>query len=538
MPTSIGEAAENKNAQTGVETRIKSRRKPRTTSFSTWLWFCLGSALLLFSYGANNVALAAWLSPAFLLHFTRRQRWRVWMPLLLVAQIAASAFQFRGMFPVIGTAYYLSLVIGGLQTLIPFAADAWLAPRLRGIASTLVFPCTWTVLDYLSSFGSFGSWGAAGYSQYGELPLLQILSVTGLWGLTFLIGWFASTCNYAWDEGFASRPARNALYLCFAVIAGTILIGGLRLSALPPSSETVRIASFSKRQVATEPSEQLDRLLANKASTEDFTEIRKWAAAVNDDLLMRADRQAQEGAKIVFWAEGNALVLKQDEAALLAQGSKLAAKDNIYLGMALGVLSPGQSKPLENKFVVAGPDGKMSMDYYKAHPVPGDEAAMSVTKDGRLQVMETPFGRISAIICFDGDFPQLLSQAGALGADIVLDPSNDWRAIDPWHTEMASFRAIEQGINLDRPTSHGLSEAFDYEGRTLAALDYFHSSDDAMVADLPTRSVRTTYSRFGDWFAWLTIAGSLALIVAAFLPGPHVDEFGRGVSRGSRAVGN
>jgi len=139
--------------------------------------------------------------------------------------------------------------------------------------------------------------------------------------------------------------------------------------------------------------------------------------------------------------------------------------------MALGVLSPGQSKPLENKFVVAGPDGKMSMDYYKAHPVPGDEAAMSVTKDGRLQVMETPFGRISAIICFDGDFPQLLSQAGALGADIVLDPSNDWRAIDPWHTEMASFRAIEQGINLDRLTSHGLSEAFDYQGRTLAALD-------------------------------------------------------------------
>jgi predicted amidohydrolase len=32
------------------------------------------------------------------------------------------------------------------------------------------------------------------------------------------------------------------------------------------------------------------------------------------------------------------------------------------------------------------------------------------------------FGRISAVICFDADFPQLLSQAGALRADIVLDP--------------------------------------------------------------------------------------------------------------------
>lgn len=409
------------------------------------------------------------------------------------------------------------LVIGGLQSLIPFAADAWLARRIRGIASTLVFPCTWTALDYLTSFGSFGSWGAAGYSQYGELPLLQILSVTGLWGLTFLIGWFASACSYLWDEGYNSRPARNAVYLCLATIAAVILIGDLRLSFFPPSSETVRIASLSKRPIGAEPDGQsMDRLLANKAASEDFTKIRKWTEGVNDDLLVRADREGQDGAKIVFWAEGNALVLKQDEATLLGQGSKLAVKDHIYLGMALAVLNPGESKPLENKFVVAGPDGKMAMDYYKAHPVPGDEAAMSVTKDGRLQVMETPFGRISAVICFDADFPQLLAQAGARKADIVLDPSNDWRAIDPWHTEMASFRAIEEGINLDRQTSHGLSEAFDYQGRTLAALDYYHSSDDAMVADLPTRSVRTIYSRFGDWFAWLTIAGSLALIVAAF----------------------
>ncbi|MGA8441534.1 MAG: hypothetical protein WB762_23585 [Candidatus Sulfotelmatobacter sp.] len=56
---------------------------------------------------------------------------------------------------------------------------------------------------------------------------------------------------------------------------------------------------------------------------------------INDDLLLRADREAQDGAKIVFWAEGNALVLKQDEAVLLAEGSELAAKDHIYLAAAI-----------------------------------------------------------------------------------------------------------------------------------------------------------------------------------------------------------
>jgi hypothetical protein len=104
---------------------------------------------------------------------------------------------------------------------------------------------------------------------------------------------------------------------------------------------------------------------------------------------------------MVFWAEGNALVHKQDEAAILAQGSELAAKDQVYLGMALAVLNPGQKRPVENKFVVAAPDSKIHMDYYKAHPVPGGEEAMSVTKDGCLQILETPFGHVSAVICFD-----------------------------------------------------------------------------------------------------------------------------------------
>jgi apolipoprotein N-acyltransferase len=302
-------------------------RDRRPTSYRPWLWFTVGMILLLFSYGANNVALAAWLSPMFLLHFVRRETWRVWIPVLLLAQAAASAFQLRGMFPAGGSAYYVSLVIGSLETLAPFMADAWLARRIGGIASTLVFPCTWTVLDYLTSFGSFGSWGGAGYSQYGELALLQILSVTGLWGLTFLMGWFASVCNYVWDEGYNSRPARHAVMLCFTTIVAVVLLGGLRLSLFPPSSETVRVASLSKRSGGAEPSDQsLDRLLTGQATDDDLKEIRQWTASVNDDLLLRADREAQGGAKVVFWAEGNALVLKQDEAALLARGPRWRRK--------------------------------------------------------------------------------------------------------------------------------------------------------------------------------------------------------------------
>ena len=137
---------------------------------------------------------------------------------------------------------------------------------------------------------------------------------------------------------------------------------------------------------------------------------------------------------------------------------------------------------------------------------------MQIRGDGKLRVLNTPYGRLTSIICFDGDFPQLLAQAGALGADVVLDPSNDWRAIDPWHTQMVSFRAIEQGVNLVRQTSQGLSAAFDYQGRRLAAMDHFQTTDYVMISEVPTSGVRTTYTRLGDWFAWVCVAGLLLLV--------------------------
>jgi apolipoprotein N-acyltransferase len=218
----------------------------------------------------------------------------------------------------------------------------------------------------------------------------------------------------------------------------------------------------------------------------------------------------QAGAKIIFWSEMNAEVLKEDEAGFVAHGGDLAAKYHAYLGIALAVHKKGMTPSVENKLILIKPDGHVAWEYNKVRPVPGD---LQILGDGKLRVLDTPYGRVTSVICFDGDFPQVLAQAGALKADVLLDPSNDWRAIDPWHTQMASFRAIEQGVNLIRQTSHGLSAAFDYQGRRLAAMDYFQTADYAMVSQVPTRGVRTVYSLLGNWFAWVCLAALAVLTV-------------------------
>ena len=484
---------------------------------SSWRALASGCLVLPFAYGVDDVPCAAWLAPLFLLRFARTQRLWISMPVLLVVQMAAAAFQMRGMFPGDGIAYWVTLLLTTVPALIPYAIDRAMLRRLSGLAATLFFPLAYAAIDYIGSFSPYGSWGAVGYSQYGELALLQLTAVTGLWGVTFLIGWFAAVGNLIWESGWKSRLSVRAAAAFLFILALVLFGGGVRLTVFAPHSPTVRIASLSAQPLADPPG--LQRLVDGQATADDLAQIRAWAKDVDEDLLRRADVAARDGARIVFWAEGNASVLKGDEPALLSEGSQLAARDGIYLGMALAVWVPGAARVLENEIVMIEPDGTIAWHYRKAHPVPGAEAAMAAPSDGKLRVLDTPFGRLSAAICFDADFPGTLRQAGSMKTDIVLNPSNEWAAIDPWHTQMASLRAIEEGASIVHQASHGLSAAFDYQGNRLAAVDYFRSPGSAMIADVPTRGVRTLYSRLGDWFAWACIAALLTLILTALARG-------------------
>jgi apolipoprotein N-acyltransferase len=460
--------------------------------------------LLLVANGGYAIPLAAWLAPVFLLRAARTGRARVVLPALWVLLSATFMFQFRGMIPFPTVPYWLTVAVFGGSLLVPYLLDRWISPRLSGVAATLVFPASWVAVEYLRSLSPIATWGATGYSQYGNLPLVQVVSVTGLWGITFLIGWFAAAVNQLWQDGAGARGARRAALICASSLAAVLLLGGARLALQVPSGVGVRVASLSPLPGSDRiDGDVVGRLLAHQESAADLKEFHTWSATVADDLLARSEREARSGARIIFWGEGNCKCLKEDENAIIERGRTLARKYQVYLGMGMGSWDRAAAKPLENKLVLVTPDGDVAWQHFKTHPVPGGEAAISAVDDGRLPLSETPYGRLSGVICFDGDFPELLAQAGGMQTDILLDPSNDWPAIDPLHTRMASFRAVEQGINLIRQTSNGLSAAYDCQGRVLAAVDYYHADDPVMVALVPMHGVRTIYSTVGDSFAWL-----------------------------------
>jgi apolipoprotein N-acyltransferase len=494
----------------GTGPRVVSVRSP----YSSWLSLLLAASFLLVANGRHPIAAATWLSMLFLICFVRMQPKKVGLPLAWLVLSATWAFQFRGQAPVPALLFAVLSATYGLILFLPVCVDRIVAPRIGGFKGTLVLPCTWVTVEWLvASFTPYGSWGSLAYTQYENLALMQIVAVTGIYGLSFLITWFASTGSWIWGQGLTEPGVRRGAMIFATVLALVLLGGGARLALFAPDAPTVRIASLSGSDIDLFEGVEADaaQIRGGQVSEKDLNTIRANARAITDDLLRRSDQEALAGAKIIFWGETDGFSLKENEPALIARGADSARLRGIYLGMSLAVYDPASDRPLENKIVLINPEGEVSYEYNKAIPVPGPEAAMQARGDGLIKTADSPFGRLGAVICFDMDFPGYLKQAGSQNVDIMLVPSNDWREIDPWHSHMARFRAVEQGFNMVRHATGGLSVATDYQGRILASMDYFLTDQRDMVALVPTRGVRTVYSRVGDLFTWMCILGLVAL---------------------------
>jgi len=344
---------------------------------------------------------------------------------VLLGSVLAWEFALLGYFSIFsGALYYLvpfgmGIVIGVLYTL-PYLIDRVLAPRLGGLLGTLVFPLATTTVWYLFALvNPFGTTYNPAYTQYGNLPLLQLLSVTGLWGIVFLMSWLASLVNWAWERGFAWPRVRGGAALYASLLALVLLFGGARLALFPAQASTVRVAGISPSRALLDAAEKPQH------TWEAFAQA---YAPVNDELLSLSLQEARAGAKIILWPEGGAEVLQEDEAALIARGSELARTTGIYLDMGMSVYLV-QSRFHLDESILLDPTGSMVWRYEKTHPVPGADSV--VPGDGQVPTVQTPYGRLSTVVCYDADFPGTLRQAGQAGADIMLVPSNDWLEIDP-----------------------------------------------------------------------------------------------------------
>jgi len=479
-------------------------------------WLVAGASML---GAASRVSLAPlpWIALPLLLRATRTARPVIGLPALWLLLSVSFAFFKRGIVPVPGPAYAAIMGLEALTATLPFAADRLVAPLVPRTASTLVFPMAWVAIEFLHSrLTPAASWGSIAYSQYGNLGLMQLAAVTGIWGISFVVAWFASVLELAWTAGFqASAIARPVL--AYVAVAGAIVAGGsLRVALAPPPRATLRAAAV-RRPVGLFGPGEMTRITEGRVSPEERARVQSTLVQLQDAFLESSRREARAGARLIVWPEGNLLVFVDEEAGFLERARGVAAAERVYLAIGMATIHLGERLPFENKLVVIDPAGDVAMSYRKSHPVAGWEAGIMRPGEPVVPIADAQDYRMAGAICFDSDFPEFIRQAGRNRADLLVVPANDWKEIKELHAQMLAFRAIENGLSIVRSASSGLSVVVDPYGRTLAISDDLAPGDSTMTGQVPIARVGTVYARTGDLLAWACVAGLVLAIGAGLI---------------------
>lgn len=482
------------------------------------LFLGIGLVLYFFSNGNWTLPVATWLAPLFLLRYLDSIKPASGLVILFFLMLPATYIMLYGIIPpwlgffaLILTIYYTFL------TFMPYLVYKLFVGKDSSFLSTLIFPCAGVSFEYLNNI-FWGSWHSLAYTQFENLPLIQMVSLSGIWGVTFLILWFGSLVNWIWKRQFAWSQIKTAVFVYTSVFVIVLLYGGVRLAIFNHHPKSIKITSFtpsaaleSYRAAVKNSSYESVYLMVRK----DRTQLRKILEDTHQQIFAKNKELISSGADLYLWPEGCVPVLAEVEGDFIAKGVKLARSAQIRLLIAYYLVPEKNPERLgENKCILINPEGKIEWHYLKSFPVPGSRDRSG---DGIIPVSQVAAARIGTAICYDMDFTGFIHQAGKKNIDIMLVPAWDWRAIDPLHSRMAAFRAIENGFSLVRQTGEGLSIAVDPFGRTLAMMDHFTTTDHTMISQVPLKGIKTLYAYLGDWFAWASIIWMvMALVIPRF----------------------
>ena len=449
------------------------------------LWFlAIGVITMTLTHMTFSIEVMAWVSSVpFLIYLSLTKGWKSRLSFFLALVIAWSFVVTK----IISDPIPLALVFLYSIPIALFHLPGYLfwSKFKNQKYGLFLFPVIMIIIEWIQyTFTPLASWGVAAYTMHDNVSLIQTVSLFGLAGLSFLIYWVNVSIA---DIIIKRKTAMATFQLPLIALFVLIVFGSIRYDISKANgSDTVTVAAVGTDSKAG----------GLPLPTKEKTEQTKTA------LFKRTKTAADGGAKIIAWNEAAIFIMPEDEKEWINSIKELADKLNITL--VASYVMPISTTPLkyENKYQFIDSSGNITHTYLKHQPVPGEPAVQGKSP---LKVADMQGTKVGAAICYDYDFPYLAKGYGDLETDIVILPSSDWRGIDPVHTEMAAFRAVEQGHSVLRSTRFGLSAAITPNGEMVSQMSSFDENDKIMYAQLPTKGVTTLFSLIQDSFIYLCI---------------------------------
>lgn len=434
--------------------------------------------------------------------------------------------------------------------------------RLGTAQALLAAPFIWVSLEYIRSNLSFLSlpWALLAHSQYQYPSVIQIISLAGTYSISFLIV-------------LVNSAVAAIIFPYFSIFSGQQIPPNLPLrnggvSVFPFSEEDRGRFQNNKGRIA---------LLATTASLIVLTliygcinisqpmngnrikitliqgnieQVKKWDPRHARDIMQTYADLTQGAAKdrpaIVIWPETATPGAINLNPKLYFELREIVKEAGTYLlsGSAqqqkFGEKGTKRLKYLNSAFLV-DPQPKMvkQQRYDKIRLFPFGEympckgiIPWSLIKvsgsdhyiSGKeFTVFEHPDFRFGVMICWENVFPDLVRQFVKRGAQCIINLTNEahfGRTAAPYQLlSISVFRAVENGVFVVRCANTGISCIIDPYGRIIDRVKDEKGQDifvrGTMTGWITPLDSKTIYTRYGDWFVWVTFVGSIAFLVVA-----------------------
>ena len=419
--------------------------------------------------------------------------------------------------------FAVGLMAGGLGVFWGLACLAYRALKGEGVVRVLLFAGIFSAVEWGRGhvLGGF-PWNLPGETWKAGTAPSQAASLVGAYGLTWVTLAAVSTAGLM----ARTRPALIALAMGALGIASLYAYGAIRMAQAAPAATTGPVVRVVQPNTAEQPTYDLAA----------FNEILRRHLALTSQPAARAP-------DIIVWSESGLPDAMDD---YLAPGSASRAAIDAALKPGQTLLTGGYRGQLDARgqryfnsllALTRGPDGSTITAIYDKHRLvpfgefmPLDSLA---SKLGFKQLVHVGQGftagppprpifppgipPVQPLICYESLYPGF-TRDGAIAAHRraawIANVSDDaWFGVTsgPWqHLNLASYRAIEEGLPIVRATPTGVSAIIDAYGRVVPGKLLGQGTYGVIDATLPPALAGTLFTRLGEAPFYLMLLISLA----------------------------
>jgi apolipoprotein N-acyltransferase len=426
-----------------------------------------------------------------------------------------------------------------IYTAIAIWAGEFIARRSR-IPAVVTMPIAWTAFEWIRTYFPIGfPWNLLGYTAYRNLELIQFAEFTGVYGVSALIIFFNAVVYIVIFRRGGARLQTVSLSTLTAMMIllfafGTWRIGNIKSAPAEGSLKVAMVQGNIPQSLKWDP----------KFLTQSYK-------VYQDETTYAAKR----GADLIAWPEAAAAFLFQPddrypadlaEDAALRQ-SLLTLARNIGVPILFGAPTLTQQDGrigFYNRAYLVNAKGEVEAHYDKMELVPFGEYVPArailgffvnrvvqgfgdMVPGDQQTLFSVKGAKLGVLICYESIFPDFTRREVKLGANILMNITND-----AWYGEssapfqvlaMAAMRSVETKVPMVRVANTGISAVIEPSGRITNRTPLFKRGTE--IENGSWRTVRTVYTIVGDLFAELCFTLTmLGMLIAWRWPSAAILE--------------